>query len=317
MGIKSLVLALILAPIIYQPGLGSPQRNRGTTFEPEGGPKTTTKRSTATRGRQPAQSRGADYYHALAARLYDQKKYAEAEVAYKKAISINPNEAKYYNDIGNARYHQKKYAEAEAAFRKAIDIDPNNANYHDGLGLALEFQGMYAEAEGAFRKAITINPNEETYHNDLGYALENQARYAEAESAYREGLRLNPNSPIILNNLGYNLIQRNERLTEALEMIQRAVNAEPYNAAYLDSLGWAYFKLDRFKEAERYLSQSVQRDDRSSETYEHLGDLYNKTHKSSLALRAWRRSLSLAPSAERAGRLRAKISGMTGSNKRM
>lgn len=312
---KNLVLVLILASIMDQPSLASPLQ-KGTIFERETSrPKTTIKRPPPVR-RQPVRKKGADYYNDLAARLYDQKKYAEAEVAYIKAIEIDPNEAMYYNDLGNARYYQKKFAEAEAAFRKAISINPNNANYHNDLGLALHFQSMYAEAEAAFRKAISISPNEANYHNDLGYALDNQKRYVEAEAAYREGLRLNPNSPTILNNLGYNLIQRNERLTDALEMIQRAVNAEPYNAAYLDSLGWANFKLGKFREAELYLNRSVLRYSKSAETYEHLGDLYDKTDRKNLALRAWQRSLELALGAERTVRLKAKINGITGSNQK-
>ena len=66
-----------------------------------------------------------------------------------------------------------------------------------------------------------------------------------SEESLRRILSKDPKNATALNNLGYFLIERNERLNEALELIQRAVRAEPDNSSFLDSLGWAYFKLGK------------------------------------------------------------------------
>jgi len=58
------------------------------------------------------------------------------------------------------------------------------------------------------------------------------------------------------NGLGYAMLMRNENPQRALEMIQRAVDAEPGNEAYMDSLGWAYYKLARYEDAEVWLRKA-------------------------------------------------------------
>ena len=72
--------------------------------------------------------------------------------------------------------------------------------------------------------------------------------------------KTNPRNPIALNNLGYFLVERNEKLDEALELIKQAVKIDPTNPSYLDSLGWAYFKLGKFTEAEKNLKEAAKYD---------------------------------------------------------
>ncbi len=118
-----------------------------------------------------------------------------------------------------------------------------------------------------------------------------------------------PNDATALNNLGYFLIERNERLNEALEMIQRAVRQDPTNASYLDSLGWAYFKLGRLEEAEKYLADAARRSQTSATIHEHLGDLYQKQGKLDQARRAWQKALALSTEPAETARLKAKLNG--------
>ena len=106
---------------------------------------------------------------------------------------------------------------------------------------------------------------------------------------------------------GYHMAERGEKLEEALAMIQRAVNADPSNRSYLDSLGWAYFKLGRLDEAERYLTRAAEGGNKSPAVFEHLGDLYDKQGRREEAIGAWQKALSLSTGAELSTRLRAKL----------
>jgi Flp pilus assembly protein TadD len=94
-----------------------------------------------------------------------------------------------------------------------------------------------------------------------------------------------------LNYLGYMLADKGVRLPEALKMIRKAVELEPTNGAYLDSLGWAYFKLGQYEMAEDNLRQAVDRDQTDPTVHEHLGDLYEKTGRIRQAAAQWALSL--------------------------
>jgi Flp pilus assembly protein TadD len=88
------------------------------------------------------------------------------------------------------------------------------------------------------------------------------------------------------------LADKNMRLPEALKLIRKAVDLEPMNGAYLDSLGWAYFKLGDYELAEQNLRQAVSRDQSDPTVHDHLGDLYEKTGRIRLAAAQWELSLA-------------------------
>jgi len=95
-----------------------------------------------------------------------------------------------------------------------------------------------------------------------------------------------------LSYLGYMLADKGIRLPEALEMIRKAVKEEPMNGAYLDSLGWVYYKMGDYELAEENLRQAVERDQSDPTVHDHLGDLYEKTGRIRLAAAQWQLSLT-------------------------
>ena len=138
-------------------------------------------------------------------------------------------------------------------------------------------------------------------HFLYGSAWERQDDVAKAEQAFRRALELNPQSANTMNYLGYMFADRGIRLEEAVELIQKALEMEPNNGAYLDSLGWAYFKLNRLELAEEYLKKSVERVPTDSAILDHLGDLYHKTGRVREARQQWQEALKqwrLLPASE-------------------
>ena len=97
-----------------------------------------------------------------------------------------------------------------------------------------------------------------------------------------------------LNYLGYMMADKGKQLPEALKLIRKAVELEPMNGAYLDSLGWVYFKLGEYELAEENLRQAVDRDQTDPTVHDHLGDLYEKTGRIRLAAAQWELSLAEA-----------------------
>lgn len=173
-----------------------------------------------------------------------------------------------------------------------------------------------ADAIVAARKALELAPAGRQDMIDealirLASAQERAGDLKGSEESLRRILAGDPNNATALNNLGYFLVERNERLTEALEMIQRAVRSNPTNSSFLDSLGWAYFKLGRLDEAERHLKEAARRNASSVAIHEHLGDLYQRQGKLELARAAWQKALSLVNEPADTARLRAKLNGKT------
>ena len=82
------------------------------------------------------------------------------------------------------------------------------------------------------------------------------------------------------------------KLEEALTMIKKAVELDPQNYAYLDSLGWAYFKLGQYNLAENQLRKAVERNSMDATVHDHLGELYEKTGRLKLAVAQWEESLN-------------------------
>jgi tetratricopeptide (TPR) repeat protein len=125
-----------------------------------------------------------------------------------------------------------------------------------------------------------------------GAILEQQRRYSEAEEAFLEVLDLDSKHALTLNYLGYMLVERGERLKRAVEYIQRALTVDPENSAFVDSLGWAYFKLDKLALAETHLLRAASRLSKNSVVQDHVGELFFKLGRYEDAIAAWKRSLA-------------------------
>lgn len=154
-------------------------------------------------------------------------------------------------------------------------------------------------AKGAERKQIA--------QLTLATAQQMSGDFKSAETTLREILKQSPRNPIALNNLGYFLSERGEKLDEALEMIKKAVEIDPTNPSYLDSLGWVYFQLGNLAEAEKNLKDALRIDDSSATIHDHLGDVYQKQGKADLAKTTWQKALTLTSDADDIKRIKAKI----------
>ena len=147
---------------------------------------------------------------------------------------------------------------------------------------------------------------EQTYFLQ-GALYERQDQYEEAEKAFRSSLEINADNPSTLNYLGFMMADDNHNLDEALVMSQVAVDADPINGAYLDSLGWVYYRLEELDLAERYLERAILFAPTDPTLHEHLGDLYRRTGRIAEARAAYERSLELAEEEEERNQVQRKL----------
>jgi len=154
----------------------------------------------------------------------------------------------------------------------------------------------WQEADEALNKAEQLSTKQEDkqYIYFLrGSIYERQKQYGPAEEMFRKVLAIDPQNTMTLNYLGYMLADRGAKLDEALTLIKKAVDLDPTNGAYLDSLGWAYFKLGKYDQAEDNLNKASRSQHMGADptVQDHLGDLYQKTGRLKLAAAHWERAL--------------------------
>jgi tetratricopeptide (TPR) repeat protein len=152
----------------------------------------------------------------------------------------------------------------------------------------------YKEAEQAARTAEALpgapRENEMTWFL-LGAIYERQKFYDRAEVEFKKVLAVDPQNAAALNYYGYMLGDLGIRLDEAETMVKKALSDDAFNGAYLDSLGWIYYKQGKYSEAEATLRKAVERERHDPTIHSHLGDVYAKTGRTDLAAAQWETSL--------------------------
>ena len=155
----------------------------------------------------------------------------------------------------------------------------------------------YGKAEKAIKEGLGLKPDSEPLKFRLASVYERQEKLPDAEAEFMRILQSNPDHAGVLNYLGYMWADRGIRLHEALAYIRRATEMDPYNGAYLDSLGWVYFKLHRLDEAEVNLKRAARLTEDPT-IFDHLGDLYLKLGQLETALQYYERGVRVATDEE-------------------
>ena len=171
-------------------------------------------------------------------------------------------------------------------------------------------QKRYKDAQKKLYEAEKYFDHEKSFYFMLGALQERQKEYGKAETTFRKVISLDPMHASALNYLGYMWADQGVKLNEALNLIKQAVALEPNNGAYLDSLGWVYFKLGRIEEAELYLVRALARVRRDPTIHDHLGDLYYKKGDYLQARSAWQRSVAYGQDEEESGKVRQKMADL-------
>jgi len=168
------------------------------------------------------------------------------------------------------------------------DVEEGLAQIYIGLKRFKDASDQLDKAE-----ALTTKADEKWYVYFLrGTLYDRQKTYDQAEIQFRKSLAIDPQRPEVLNYLGYMLADQGQKLPEALKLIRQAVDIEPQNGAYLDSLGWVYFKLGQYSEAEENLRKANERMNSDPTVHDHLGEVYEKTGNLKMAVAQWERSMT-------------------------
>ena len=232
-------------------------------------------------------------------------RFAKVAANYEQSLLINPNHAGTYlrlaelllGPLKNPERAVKFLAEARRRFPGAPEIV-----YYLAIAQreAKQTQRAVATFEEALREAQLDQNNEivnAKFYFNYGVTAEQAGLYEKAADLLRGSIALDPtNAAEAYNYLGYMWADHNMHLDEAKEMIERALQIEPNNGSYLDSLGWVEFRQGKFDQALADLLRAVKNLDREDPiVFEHIGDTYLKLQRVPEALESWQKAFALDP----------------------
>ena len=233
-----------------------------------------------------------------------QKRYKEA------AELLHPLVSKFGSDpFINARYIEMlqrggELEKARAAAASQVKLGTRNVIATAEAYIASD---NAKTAIALVNDALKAKPDDVDLLFELGSAYERSGEHDNAERVFLQILQRIPDHAATLNYLGYMWADNNRNLDRAAVMLNRAVEQEPRNGAYVDSLGWVYYRQGKLDLAEKYLSDAARLLPRDATVQQHLGDVLAKQGKMDRALEAYRLALTLEPEPKDEEMLRSKI----------
>ena len=244
----------------------------------------------------PSELRVRDYLGWLYEQIDDVEKALDT---YRTNIDLDSTFYDSRLHLGILLYRLTRYDEAVQHLTRAAGLKPGDSEVHLLLGLSYLQANEFERATSAFEKGLEYHPNDEDLRFNLGAAYDKLDRFPDVVREMEAVLALNPDHTDALNYLGYSYADRGINGEEAVELTRRAVALKPDNGAYVDSLGWALFKVGKVAEALRELQRAAELVEDDPVIFEHLGEIYLIQEHRDAAKAAWVRALQLDPHNER------------------
>jgi tetratricopeptide (TPR) repeat protein len=236
--------------------------------------------------------------------LRKQKKYTEAVEMLRPLVARFPADP-----MVNARYVEMLIRAGDTAAARSMAATQAGLGTRNVVALteAMIQAGSHDEAVRYVSKALEAKPDDIDLLFELGSAHERAGDHEAAEKAFLALLEKSPDHAATLNYLGYMWADSNTNLERAAEMLTRAVSQEPRNGAYVDSLGWVYYRQGKLDLAEKYLTDAARLLPRDATVHEHLADVLASRGKVEKALEVYRMALTFDPEPKDEEKIRSKI----------
>ena len=230
--------------------------------------------------------------------------FAKAAANYEQSLIINPGRASPYLHLAELLLGPLKQNErAVKVLSEARQHFPQTPEIVYYLGIAQREAKHFQEAVATFEEALHEAEAEGTeianarFYFDYGAAAEQAGLHDKAADLFRKSIAVDPaNAADAYNYLAYMWAEHDTHLDEAEQMIKLALQADPNNGAYIDTLGWLEFRQGKFDQALSDLLRAAQKLAREDPVVlEHVGDACAKLNKPAQALDAWQKALNLDP----------------------
>ena len=165
---------------------------------------------------------------------------------------------------------------------------PDNGYLLTELGDLYRRDAQYANARDSYLQAIATGFDSANLYRNLAISHERLDEDEQAEIHFKGALTRDPNDPFTLNYLGYWWAESGRHLTQAIELIEKAVQLQPDSGFFVDSLGWVHFQLGNYQLAVEFLEKATTLEPEDAVIIAHLGDAYWQTKRYNEAQYKWR-----------------------------
>jgi len=210
-----------------------------------------------------------------------------------RVTELDPENDMAWLYAGEAYFQMEKYNEVIELTRRGMEHLGDDYDLLFLLGLSYNRIDDLERATEYLGRAVDLKPEEVNALAMLALTYDAQEEYETSDSLYGIALSLDPENHLVLNNYSYSLADREKNLEQALEMSKRAVDQQPENSAYLDTLGWIYFKLGELDLAKKYVRDAIDAASASAVVHDHMGDIYYHLNEYDKAMEYWRKALEL------------------------
>jgi tetratricopeptide (TPR) repeat protein len=228
----------------------------------------------------------------------------KAMVLYTKALDIDPRSLEARMRLANLELWRGNRDEALGIMEDAVIMDPDDAATWFFCAILNLRAGEYQQAAEAFKKTeelakLLANGGaaalDFSFYFNYGAACERSGNWEKAETMLLKSIALNPENSMAFNYLAYMWAEKGINLDKAMKYVSSALEIEPDNGAYLDTLGWVLFKKGQNKEALAYLEEArvLMPDDPT--ILEHVGDVLLNMGNTALAVEFWKNSFRINP----------------------
>ncbi len=229
------------------------------------------------------------------------KDYSKAAEQTERALDLDPADSEGWEMLTSLYLQVDRLDDARQAIKRSLRYYPDNSRQYLVLGSIYDQEGQRDKAAAEYRHALSLTDSTDVSQLSRIYGAMGDNLYAseQADSAfvyYQKSLLYDPDNTLALNNCAYYLACEGRDLDRALEMIEKAVGAEPENATSMDTYAWVLFKRKDYAKAREIIDRTLSlTDERSEEILEHAGDIYFMDGDPDGALRFWKEALELAP----------------------
>lgn len=207
------------------------------------------------------QDKHRDISHYYLGQIANINQQAEQALIHFLAIESSPERSRAREYIANIYIEQKKYAKAQRFIDSEL-LQAADKPYRERLNilkaLLLQYQGENEKAYQHISHQISQNPHSTDARYSRAMLAEMQNNLPQMETDLRYIINQDPNSTLALNALGYTLATKTNRLNEAHQLIQQALNISPADPAVLDSMGWVLYRMGQWQQAKDYLQLAMQ-----------------------------------------------------------
>jgi len=219
------------------------------------------------------------------------KKYANAVQAARAALAEHPDDLRLIRLQAQALRQNGQADQSVTVMEDALKKHADDPAAYIAMAQLYADVDRGAQAVKVLQDAQAKFPADDSIVFELGAVYDKQKKFPDAEAAFKQLLARDGDNAPALNYLGYMLAERGERLDESVTLLRKALQIDPDNGSYLDSLGWAYFKSDKLDLAEDHLRRAADQLKTNSVIQDHYGDVLFKLGRYDDAIAAWTRAL--------------------------